>query len=53
MKRPISGQQGYGDQDFGKNVAAFGVNLVLFRASLAALVVLIVFLVLRSSFWYG
>ena len=52
-KRLISGQQGFGNQDVEHNLVAFGDNLVLCSVSLAALIVLVVVLVFRSSFWYG
>ena len=42
VKRHSRGQQEYGDQDFDNILIDFGVNLDLFRVSLAALAVLIV-----------
>ena len=45
MKRQNCGQQGYVDQYVDQSLIDVGVNLVLFWASLGALVVLIAFLV--------
>ena len=45
VRRAYSGQQGSGDQELDQSLVDFGVNLDLCWASLAALVILIMFLV--------